>query len=99
MRQVVWLDTMPNVRAACNPRCADAVAGFLAEAVALLSRKPHEFHEAARAILSQHAIAALRSEHSLLVVAALRQAVRVSASSKMTANARAAIAGYVAGKE
>lgn len=83
---------------ACNSRCADAVAGFLAEAVALLSRKPHEFYETARGILSQHAIAASQPEHSLLVVAALRQAVRVTASSKMPAVARAAIASYVAGE-
>ncbi len=73
------------------------MAAFLAEAVALLSRKPQEFYEATRVVLTQHAIAAPPSEHSLLVVAALRQAVRVAASSKMPADARAAIAGYVAG--
>jgi hypothetical protein len=74
------------------------VTGFLAEAVALLSRKPQDFYEAARAILSCTSAAPRRGEHSLLVVAALRQAVRVTASSKMPADARAAIAGYVAGK-
>ncbi|CAL8471989.1 g11531 [Coccomyxa elongata] len=94
----LWLDALPRrLGGPDQTRCADAVAGFLAEAVALLSRKPQEFYEAARAILSQHAIAASRPEHSLLVVAALRQAVRVTASSKMPAVARAAIAGYVAG--
>ncbi|BDA47572.1 probable nucleolar pre-ribosomal-associated protein 1 at C-terminar half [Coccomyxa sp. Obi] len=102
----LWLDALPRRLGGPDQiRCADAVAGFVAQAVALLSRKPQEFHEAARAILSQavfsflsqHAIAALRSEYSLLVVAALRQAVRVTASSKMPADARAAIAGYVAG--
>ncbi len=82
------------------------MAEFLAEAVALLSRKPQEFYEAQRAILAQHtgsttaaAAATVRPlEHSLLAVAALRQAVRVSVSSKMPADARAAVAGYVAGE-
>lgn len=84
-----------------HARCADAVAGFLAEAVALLSRKPQEFHEAERAILSPQTStgnAMRHGQHSLLVVAALRQAVRVAASAKMPADARAAIACYVAGE-
>lgn len=82
------------------------MAEFLAEAVSLLSRKPQEFHEAQRAILAQRtgsasaaaAAAARPLEHSLLAVVALRQAVRVSVSSKMPADARAAVAGYVAGE-
>jgi hypothetical protein len=79
-------------------RCSDAVLKFLAEAVTLLARKPHEFYELQQA--TQMATAGLggkKGQYSLLPVAALRQAVRVSGSAKIPASTRAAIAGYVSG--
>lgn len=82
-------------------RDAAAVAKFLAEAICLLLRKPHEIWELQQEILSgansgthshlQH------PEASLLAVTALRQVIRVAGSSKIPESSIVAICHYVKG--
>ena len=77
------------------------MASFLAEAVALLLRKPHEVWELQQGILDAASTGSGPPLHqpdaSLLPITALRQAIRVAGSSKMLEAAITAICSYVAG--
>ena len=81
-------------------REAAAVARFLAEAVSLLLRKPHEMWELQQDILdtaSGNGSPLHQPDASLLPITALRQAIRVAGSSKMSETAIVAICRYVEG--
>ena len=87
------------------------MSAFLAEASALVARRPGELFELTQSLLSDTAAAhgpvpsgpgqgsdaGLGLGFSLLAVAGLRQALRVAGSGKMAADARAGVAAYVAG--
>ena len=82
-------------------RDASAVVTFLAEAVGLLLRKPHEMWELQQDILEESAIGKgaglAQLDTSLLPVTVLRQAIRVAGSSKMPESCIVAICKYVEG--
>ena len=88
-------------------RCTDAVATFLAEAVAQATRRPHELWELTQRLLASPTDATETSEaseglgsqlgFSELTVSCLRNVLRVVASPRMPSDARAAIASYAAG--
>ena len=81
-------------------RDAAAVARFVAEAVSLLLRKPHEMWELQQDILGTATGSASplhQPDASLLPITALRQAIRVAGSSKMPETAIVAICRYVKG--
>ncbi len=72
------------------------MAKFLAEAIALLLRKPQEMWELQQGIT--YAASPLQQpEASLLPITALRQAIRVAGSSKMPEGTITAICSYVTG--
>ena len=77
------------------------MASFLAEAAALLLRKPHEMWELQQGILDAASTGNSPPLHhpdaSLLPITALRQAIRVAGSSKMPKTAITAICSYVKG--
>ena len=78
------------------------MARFLAEAVTLLLRKPHEMWDLQQDILSAASNEPneqfQESDASLLPVTALRQAIRVAGSSKIPQASILAICRYVKGK-
>ena len=78
-----------------------AVAKFLAEAVALLLRKPHEMWELQQGIPdaanTSNGPPLCQPDASLLAITALRQAIRVAGSCKMPEAAISAICSYVTG--
>ncbi len=81
-------------------REAATVARFVAEAVSLLLRKPHEMWELQQDILGTATGTASplhQPDASLLPITALRQAIRVAGSSKMSETAIVAICRYVKG--
>ena len=77
------------------------MAKFLAEAVALLLRKPHEMWELQQGIIDAAGAGNSSPLHqpdaSLLPITALRQATRVAGSSKMPEATITAICAYVTG--
>ena len=81
---------------------AAAVARFVAEAVTLLLRKPHEMWELQQDILSaagpETDAPYAETDASLLPVTALRQAIRVAGSSKIPQAAVMAVCTYVKGE-
>ena len=81
-------------------RCMDAVIAFLAEAAAQATRRPHEPWELAQTLLAGSAALDEPTDAcgvSGLAVCCLRNARKVAASSRMSAEARAAICGLVSG--
>lgn len=82
-------------------RDASAVASFLAEAVGLLLRKPHEMWELQQDILEESrsgkGARLAQPDTSLLPVTVLRQAIRVAGSSKMPEACIVAVCKYVQG--
>ncbi|KAK9812620.1 hypothetical protein WJX72_000751 [[Myrmecia] bisecta] len=95
----LWLGLLP----ACPPedsaeerRCGEAVQSFLAEAVALVARRPHELHELTQSLLQPGALPAVLG-FSPLAVCCLRQVLKVAESARLPASARAATAAYVSG--
>ena len=81
-------------------RVTDAVIGFLAEAAAQATRRPHEPWELAQTLLADSAATndpVSARGVSGLSVCCLRNACKVAASSRMPAEARAAICGFVSG--
>ncbi len=80
----------------------DAVIGFLAEAAAqgTRARRPHEPWELAQTLLAgsaAHGEPVSSRGVSGLSVCCLRNARKVAASARMSAEARAAICGFVSG--
>ena len=90
-----------DVSGAMLSRDASAVVSFLAEAVGLLLRKPHEMWELQQDILedsgSGKGAGLAQPDTSLLPVTVLRQAIRVAGSSKMPEACIVAICKYVEG--
>ena len=88
-----------------NSPAAEAVCGFLSEAVQLLLRRPHELHETQQELLAAAGLDTAGSgsgapsppQFSLLALCALRQLLRVLPSIKMASGDKAGIAAYVAG--
>lgn len=78
-------------------RVCEAVAKFLCEAVILVSRKPADFFGLVLAAKTAETTDTEVSPLSLLSLAALRQGIKVSQSTKIPPHTRAAIAGYVSG--
>ncbi len=81
-------------------RSMDAVIGFLAEAAAQATRRPHEPWELAQTLLAgsaPHGGPITSRGVSGLSVCCLRNARKVAASARMPAEARAAICGFVSG--
>lgn len=74
---------------------------FLAEATALLLRKPHEMWELQQGItdaaITSNSTSLDQPDASLLPITVLRQAIRVAGSSKMPEAATTAICSYVKG--
>ena len=77
------------------------MARFVAEAVTLLLRKPHEMWELQQEILSAASPGTgapnLETDASLLPVTALRQAIRVAGSSKIPQASIMVVCRYVKG--
>jgi hypothetical protein len=79
-------------------RVCRAVAAFISESTAAVARRPHELYEVIlESCPSRGPDDSL--EFSLLGVAAVRQAIRVLGSKKMSSACKAAIAGYVSGAD
>ena len=99
----IYLDySMQCAKGGCFTCRAEAVARFVAEAVTLLLRKPHEIWELQQELLSaaspETGAPHLETETSLLPVTALRQAIRVAGSSKIPQASIMAICKYVKGE-
>ena len=71
------------------------VATFLGEAISLVARRPQDFFEIMLA--SGDLLEASQQSPRLLILAALRQAIKILQSEKMPSGCKAAIAGYVSG--